>query len=154
MFARAVGVLLAAVTAACLLVACGDSGGDAELTKQPGEVQVDLEARNGARIAGARAVLTYRSKAETKVRVDGVDISEPKGQGDGSPARIVRGTCDKPGKKVYGLEPVRGGSSESTVDVGLPNLLRDDYSIVVFFTGENERQVIACGELPDEAPAS
>jgi hypothetical protein len=153
--ARGGAWLLAAAVAASLVVACGESsGGAAETTEQPGELQVDLKARNDARVAGARAVLTYRSKTKTMVRVEGVDVSSPNARSSDTPATIVRGTCDDPGKKAYALEPIRGGASESTLDVGLPELLRQDYAIVVLFTDDNERQIVACGELPDEAPAS
>jgi hypothetical protein len=132
------------------LTACGGSD-NADTTGVPGEIEVDLAARGGARVAGARAVLTYQDKQHTRIVVDGFGGGEPVGKD--ALARVVHGSCDEPGGVAYKLGTLAGDSSETTLDAGLPALLGRDLAVQVLFVTD-ERDVVACGDLPDKAPDS
>jgi hypothetical protein len=131
------------------LAGCGGSTDDAvdESTERPGTVEVDLQEETGA--AGVRAVLTFITEGRTRVKVDGLDAGEPSGGGT-HPALLRHGTCDDPGSLAARLRTLRGGSSSSTVNLGLADLLSGDYSIAVLVSTARE-EVIACGDVPGEA---
>ena len=133
--------------AAVLVAGCG--GTSAEAT-DPGEIQIELQEQGDSNVAGVRAVLTFTDRDSTKVLIDGLDTGEPSGGGQ-HPAFIRRGSCTEPGAIAARLQPLRGGTSTSTVDLGLAELLAGDYAITVLLT-PNQRRVIACGETPDETP--
>ncbi len=118
-------------------------GNSAEAT-QPGEIQIELQEQDGSNVAGFRAVLTFTDKDNTKVLIDGLDTGEPSGGGQ-HPAFIRRGSCAEPGAIAARLQPLCGGTSSSTVDLGLAELLAGDFAITVLLT-PNQREVIACGE--------
>jgi hypothetical protein len=147
-------LLAAALLAAGISLAGTGCGGDdgAEPTGDPGEVSVELEARNGSNVAGVRAVLAWPSESSTRVLVDGLDQGEPAGGGR-HPAHVHRGSCDDEGEAAYELEPVSGAASSTTVEAGLDELLSGGYSIDVHLA-EDDPQVIACADLPEEAPAA
>jgi hypothetical protein len=132
------------------LSGCGGEG-KVTTTGQPGEIEVDLSARGAARVVGVRAVLEYQSKQQTRIVVDGLDGGEP--TGSAAKARVVRGTCEKPAGPAFALKPIRNGSSETTLGVGVPELLARDYAIQVIST-TTKVNVLACGDLPDAAPES
>ena len=148
--ARALCSLLAA---GCVVfaTACGGDDGDggADTTAQPGQISVDLTAQDGGRLAGARALLEYKAENRTRVLIDGFGS----GERSATRARVVSGTCQDPGKLVYALAPIRDGTSESNLDVPMPDLLQSGRSIQVL-AGPTDSDVIACGDLPDEAPTS
>jgi hypothetical protein len=132
------------------LTGCGGSD-TADTTGVPGEIEVDLAARGGARVAGARAVLKYQDRQHTRIVVDGFGGGEPAGKD--ALARVVHGSCDEPGAVAYKLGTLAGDSSETTLDAGLPALLGRDLAVQVLFVTD-ERDVVACGDLPDTAPDS
>ncbi|HJU48796.1 MAG TPA: hypothetical protein VJ689_11710 [Gaiellaceae bacterium] len=140
-----VALLAVAVLA---LASCG--GSDADDTGAPGEVEFRLSERNDSNSTGVRVVLRYEDEKRTLVRIDGLDEGEPSG-GGANPARLVKGSCDEPGAVAFELEPLKGPLSETTVDVGLPELFAGEYAIEVLLTADQPRQ-IACGEVPDDAP--
>jgi hypothetical protein len=52
---------------------------------------------------------------------------------------------------VARLEPLRGSSSETTVDYGLVTLMNGSYAVAVGLTPDQPEDV-ACGDVPDTAP--
>jgi hypothetical protein len=140
---------LSVLAAALALVACG--GSDAETTSDPGEIAFDLDTlEEGAE--GVRATLSFEGRDRTTIRIDGLDVGEPAGGGP-NPAWLRRGSCDEPEDVVAELGTLRGPATEATVPVGLPALLNGDYAIAVGLPGAStEEPVVACGEVPDEAP--
>jgi hypothetical protein len=138
------------ILAACAM-ASGCGGSSAESTDAPGEVAVDLEERNDANVAGARAVLRYESKTRTRVTVDGFDGAERPGAG-ANPVRVVRGSCDEPGGVAFELKPLRGPTSETTIGIGIDELYEGDFAVEVLFSSDRP-EALACGDVPDEPPA-
>jgi hypothetical protein len=139
-------VLLATVA---LASGCGGSTG--EETGRPGEVALDLEERNDANVAGARAVLRYEAQDRTHVIVDGLDAGERAGEGP-NPVRLVRGSCAEPGRVAFQLTPLRGSTSETTIPIGIDELYEGDFAIEVLFSKSNS-EALACGDVPDEPPS-
>jgi hypothetical protein len=132
-----------------LLAACGGSN-DVETTGEPGEIAFELDEVGDAGVAGVRATLSYETPEKTTIVVDGLDEGEPAG-GGANPVVLRSGTCDEPKSVVFELAPLRGTTSETTVDLALTALLNGDYHIVIGLPS-NRPDVIACGEVPDEAP--
>jgi hypothetical protein len=130
------------------LAACGGSD-EATTTGDPGEVQFELEAGDAADVSGVRATLTFETPDRTRIVVDGLDEGEAGGGGP-NPVRLLGGTCDDPGEIVAELEDLRGPSSETTVDVGLDELLSGEYAVEVSLP-RRASEAVACGEVPDEA---
>lgn len=131
-----------------LLAACGGTD-DAETTGE-GEIAFNLDEIGDAGVAGVRATLSYETPEKTTIVVDGLDEGEPAG-GGANPVVLRSGTCDEPKSVVFELAPLRGATSETTVDLALTALLNGDYHIVIGLPS-NRPDVIACGEVPDEAP--
>ena len=134
-----------------LLAACGGSN-DAETTGEPGEIAFNLDEVGDAGVAGVRATLSYETPEKTTIVVDGLDEGEPAG-GGANPVVLRSGTCDEPKNLVSKLEPLRGPTSETTVALALTALLNGDYHIAIGLPS-NRPDVIACGEVPDEAPVT
>jgi len=134
-----------------LLPACGGSN-DADTTGEPGEIAFNLHEVGDAGVAGVRATLAYETPEKTTIVVDGLDEGEPAG-GGANPVVLRSGTCDEPKDVVFKLAPLRGDTSETTVDLALTALLNGDYHIVIGLPS-NRPDVIACGEVPDEAPTT
>src|SRR3954470_16269274 len=107
--ARAVRALCSLLAASCVVLATAACGGevDADTTAQPGEISIDLAAQDGARLAGARALIEYRNKQQTRVLVDGFGSGEQ----SATMARVVKGTCDEPGQLAFAFAPIRDGTS-------------------------------------------
>jgi hypothetical protein len=139
----AAAAVLCAVTAAC--------GGDesAEPTGDPGEVAVELEARHDSNAAGVQALLTWKSDSRTEITVEGLDPGEPAGGGR-HPAHVHRASCADGGAVAYALEPLASGTSTTTVEAGLDELLSGRYSVDVHL-GMDDDEVVACGDLPEQA---
>ncbi len=136
---------MAALVLLPLLPACGGDDNESA-TGTPGEVAVELDdAEGGAPAPGARAVLAFESENRTTIRVDGLDEGEP-GGGGANPVRLREGNCGEDGAVVESLEPEKGTSSETTVEIGLPTLLNGKYAIEVAVPGSRE-EILACGEI-------
>jgi hypothetical protein len=139
-----------ALLLASTALAAGCGGTEAETTDDPGEIAFDLQVRTPEQATGVRATLTYETRDKTTVVVDGLDESEPAG-GGANPVSLRSGSCDDPGEILFKLESLRRSTSQTTVKLGLPALLNGDYLIEVALAPD-EPQVIACGDVPDEAP--
>jgi hypothetical protein len=140
---------VAVVAAALFAGGCGGSD-EIETTGQPGEFAFDLPARNGG-ADGVRATLTYKGRDRTEITVDGLDEGESAGGGP-NPVWLRTGSCDERGRIISQLAPLHGSSSTTTVKLGLNALLNGDYAVAVGLTKQQPEDV-ACGEVPDEAPA-
>ncbi|MDF2752358.1 MAG: hypothetical protein K0S82_741 [Gaiellaceae bacterium] len=143
--------LVLCVIGLLLLAACGGSN-DAETTGEPGEIAFELDEVSDAGVAGVRATLSYETPEKTTIVVDGLDEGEPAG-GGANPVVLRSGTCDEPKNVVFELEALRGSTSETTVDLALTALLNGDYNIQIGLPS-NRPDVIACGDIPDEVPAT
>ena len=132
-------------------LASGCDGSNGEATDRPGEVALDLEERNDANVAGARAVLRYEGQDRTHVIVDGFDAGERAGKGL-NPVRLVRGSCDEPGRVAFQMTPLRGSTSETTIPISIDELYEGDFAIEVLFSKANS-EALACGDVPEEPPS-
>jgi hypothetical protein len=137
------------LTAAILAVGCSGSD-EAETTGEAGEITFELDDVGDAQVSGVRATLTFVSPDRTTIRVDGLDEGENAGGGP-NPVQLTQGTCGDPGQVVYELEDLSGSISETTVDLGLVALQNGEYTVQVGLT-QDQPEVIACGEVPQESP--
>jgi hypothetical protein len=135
-----------------LLTGCGGNDESATTTEDPGEIAFPLDEQEDSGAVGVRATLTYETRDRTKVVVDGLDEGEPAG-GGANPAWIYQGSCNDLGEVAEKLNPLQGPSSETTVGLGLTALINGDYAIAVGVP-RSQGRIAACGDVPDEAPAS
>jgi hypothetical protein len=133
-----------------LLIAACDGNNDVEATEDPGEIAFELEVQTPREATGVRATLSYKTRDETRIVVDGLDESEPAG-GGANPVWLRSGSCADPKEILFELESLSGSTSETTVELGLPALLNGDYLIEVGLAPD-QPETIACGDVPDEAP--
>jgi hypothetical protein len=140
------------LTAVALVVGGCGSNEEAVTTEDPGEIAFELETDGERNATGVRATLTFESRDETTIVVDGFDESEPAGGGP-NPVSLRRGSCDDPQEVVFELESMSGSTSETVVEIGIPALLNGDYSIAIGLA-PGQPDVIACGDVPDEAPST
>jgi hypothetical protein len=139
-------VLMLAVTG------CGGDEEGSETTQTPGEIAFDLSSTGDTGVAGVRARLVYKDQNRTAIVLDGLDEGEP-GGGGRNPARLYRGSCDDLRAVVKQLRPIQGSSSTTTVPLGIATLLNGQYAIAVGLPGSAD-DLLACGNVPDEAPSS
>lgn len=138
------------LAAGAVAVGAGCGGSDeAETTDQPGEIVFDLDSEQGA--TGVRARLTYVDNERTRIVVDGLDEGEPAGGGPNA-VRLVSGTCAEPGQTMESLEPLSGSESSTEVGFGLSDLMAGSFAIQVALPEPNADEVVACADVPDEAP--
>jgi hypothetical protein len=143
--------VLPLIVVAFLGAGCGSSE-EAETTGDPGEIAFDLKDVGGSGGAGVRATLVYETPEKTTVIVDGLDEGEP-GGGGANPVLLASGTCDEPKDTLFDLQKLRGSTSETTVELALTALLNGDYHIQVGLP-DRPREIIACGDIPQEVPQS
>ena len=132
-----------------LVAGCGGSD-EAATTVNPGEIAFELDSASDAQVSGVRATLSYEDRDRTTIRVDGLDEGGNAGGGP-NPVQLTRGTCDDPGEMVFELENLSGPTSETTVDLGLVALQNGEYAVQVGLT-QDQPEIIACGEIPQESP--
>ena len=137
------------LTIAFLAAGCGGSD-EVETTGNPGEIAFELDPASDAQVSGVRATLSYEDRDRTTIRVDGLDEGENAGGGP-NPVQLTRGTCDDPGEVVFELENLSGATSETTVELGLVALQNGEYAVQVGLT-QDQPEIIACGEVPQESP--
>jgi hypothetical protein len=94
----------------------------------------------------------YKDRSHTTVIVDGLDEGEP-GGGGRKPAVLSRGSCDELGSIAQRLRPIQGSTSTTLVPLGVAALLNGGYAVAVGLPGPADR-LLACGNVPDEAPTT
>jgi hypothetical protein len=136
----AIAVLLILVTVAC----GGTTSSENESGSSTGmEIEVPLEEQNGSAQSGT-AILTAMGD-RTRVVLDVQSRSATPGASR-QPAHIHKGTCEKlDPTPAYGLNDVEAGTSTSTVDVNLDDLIDDEVVINVHESAENVDRYVACG---------
>ena len=111
-----------------------------------------LQALGGSGVTG---------KAELHAMDDGtthvVIHLEGDEQGESRPAHLHEGTLDEyDPKPKYPLENVENGTSESTVDASLEEILAEDFVVAVHESEENVSNIVAAGKVEaaheDEMP--
>ena len=133
-----------AVILVLLGAGCGGSTSSESGTSEL-EIEVPLEEQNGSAESGTatltavgdqtRVVLDIQSRSATPVA--------PR-----QPAHIHKGTCEKlDPTPAYGLNDVKAGTSTSTVDVKLDDLINETVVINVHESAENVERYVACGVI-------
>ncbi len=102
-----------------------------------------LQALGGSGVTG---------KAELQAMDDGtthvVIHLEGDEQGESRPAHLHEGTLDEyDPKPKYPFENVENGTSESTVDVSLEEIMSEDFVVAVHESEENISNIVAAGEV-------
>ena len=124
-------------------VGCGGSTSSQSGTGEVVEIEVPLEAQNSSAESGnatltavgdqTKDVLDIQSRSATPVA--------PR-----QPAHIHKGSCEKlDPTPTYGLNDVRAGTSTTTVDVKLDDLINETVVINVHESAENIERYVACG---------
>jgi hypothetical protein len=142
-------VTLAAVAALSLLSACGSSGEATDPAEDAGAgVSFPLDSMNDSELNGATVLLTPDGSERTRFEIDGIVKSSPFGGGPHE-AAVARGDCQQPGEVVKDLGPVRDARAAAGVDLGLAELVKGEFVVAVWFTGDSTRILIACAAIPD-----
>jgi len=141
-------IRLATTAIAVILVllgaGCGGSSSSETATSDL-EIEVPLDEQNGSAESGT-ATLTAVGD-QTKVVLDiqsrSATLVAPR-----QPAHIHKGSCEKlDPTPAYGLNDVRAGTSTSTVDVKLDDLINETVVINVHESTENVERYVACGVI-------
>jgi hypothetical protein len=142
-------VSVAAVAAVSLLTACGSSDEATNPADDAGAgVSFPLDAMNDSELDGAIVLVTPEGSKRTRFELDGIVKSSPFGGGPHE-AALARGDCQRPGQLVKDLGPVRDARAAASVDLGLAELLKGEFVVAVWFTGNSKRTLIACAAIPD-----
>lgn len=106
-------------------------------------VTIDMKEVDGSGQAGS-ADITTDGDEQVIVSIE-IDAGE---EGVPQPAHIHEGSCQDLGDVAYPLENVEDGVSESTVEVGMSELLAGEYAINVHLSEEEAGTYVSCGTLP------
>jgi hypothetical protein len=136
------GALAVLAVLVLALAACG--GGD----EAAEEATVQLSEQTGSGQSGT-ATLTPVGDNQTMVAVE---LSSPPDHPQ--PAHIHDGSCEELGGVAYGLNDLDGGTSETTVDVSLDDLLAGEYAINAHESEEAIEISVACGPINGTPAAS
>ena len=111
--------------------------------KIEGPVSVNIEPLNDSGESGNSIISeTEGGLLRVKINLSGAESDEPR------PAHIHKGTCSNIGEVKYGLVVVRGGSSESLVNISLQKLAEELPLVVNVHKSIAEISTsVACGEI-------
>jgi hypothetical protein len=134
-----------AVILVLLAAGCGGGTSSSESGTSEQEIEVPLEEENGSAESGT-ATLTAVGD-QTRVELD-IQSRSATPVAPRQPAHIHKGTCDDLNPTpAYGLNDVRAGTSTSTVDVRLDDLIDETVVINVHESAENVERYVACGVI-------
>ena len=134
-----------AVILVLLGAGCGGNTSSESGTGEVVEIEVPLEAQNGSAESG-NVTLTAVGD-QTKVVLD-IQSRSATPVAPRQPAHIHKGSCEKlDPTPAYGLNDVKAGTSTSTVDVKLDDLINDTVAINVHESAENVERYVACGVI-------
>jgi CHRD domain-containing protein len=148
MTTRLATLLTLALAVIALGVACGgdDEGSGAApatTSEAAGEsITVDLAEQNGSGESGTATLTADGQSTTVAIELTGVPAGTPQ------PAHIHDGTCTELGDVVYPLTNVEDGSSETTVNAPLSDLMGTDYAINVHESEAAIQNYVSCGDLP------
>jgi hypothetical protein len=136
----------AAIAAILVLIGAGCGGSSSsESGSTEQEITVPLEEESGSAESGT-ATLTVVGD-QTKVVLD-VQSRSATPVASKQPAHIHKGSCEElDPTPAYGLSDVTAGTSTSTVNVKLDELLNDAFVINVHESAENVERYVACGVI-------
>lgn len=63
------------------------------------------------------------------------------------PAHIHKGSCSNPGEVVYPLEPVFNGTSTTTIDATIEDLVASPMAVNVHKSSDEANVYVACGDI-------
>jgi hypothetical protein len=113
--------------------------------QENGSLTIDLDEVEGSGVSGTATLTEEDGQTSVSIELEGTPE-------DGvHPAHIHSGTCDDLGDVVFPLEDVVEGSSESTVEASIDDILAADHAINVHLSADEMDVYVACGEITDEA---
>jgi hypothetical protein len=112
--------------------------------QENGSLTIDLDEINGSGVSGTATLSEADGQTSVSIELDGTP------EGGEHPAHIHSGTCDDLGDVVFPLENVVEGSSESTVEASIDDILAADHAINVHLSADEMDVYVACGEITDE----
>ena len=134
-----------AVILVLLGAGCGGNTSSESGTGEVVEIEVPLDEQNGSAESG-NATLTAVGD-QTKVVLD-IQSRSAAPVALRQPAHIHKGSCeDLDPTPAYGLNDVKAGTSTSTVDVKLDDLINETVVINVHESTENVERYVACGVI-------
>ena len=136
---RLASVLAVSVASLALVGLAAGCGGDDEAGSD--ETTVELAAVGDSGQTGS-VTLTTDGDMTTVV----VDVDDP--VSSSQPAHIHEGTCDDLNPApAYGLTNVEDGSSDTTVDAPLDELIEGDYAINLHMSADDLETYTSCGDI-------
>jgi hypothetical protein len=136
---RLASVLAVSAASLALVGFAAGCGGDEEAGSD--ETTVELAAVGDSGQTGS-ATLSTDGDMTTVV----LDVGDP--VSSSQPAHIHEGTCDDLNPApAYGLTNVEDGSSETTVDAPLDELIDGDYAINLHMSADDLETYTSCGDI-------
>lgn len=122
---------------------CGGSTSSEESGSREMEIEVPLEEQNGSAESGTATLTAVGDQTRVVLNIQSRSASPVARR---HPAHIHEGSCEKlDPTPAFGLNDVEAGTSTSTVDVKLDDLLNDAFAINVHESAENADRYVACG---------
>lgn len=112
----------------------------------PQPFAISINELNKSGQSGTAVLKEINGKANVVITLNGQpkDIQEP--------SQIRAGSCDKPGDVKYTLNPVRNGSSITTLNVSLNQLTSELPLLIDVHKSEKETITVACGDIVLPSP--
>ena len=133
-----------AVILVLLGAGCGGSTSSESGTSEQ-EIEVPLEEENGSAESGTATLTAVGDQTRVVLDIQGRSATPVAPR---QPAHIHKGTCDElDSTPAYGLNDVRAGTSTSTVDVKLDDLIDETVVINVHESAEHVERYVACGVI-------
>lgn len=105
-------------------------------------ITIDLDEVDGSGVSGTATLTEEDGQTTVEIELDGTPE-------DGvHPVHIHAGTCDDLGDVVFPLEDVVEGSSSSTIDATLGDIMAAEHAINVHLSADELAVWVACGNLP------
>lgn len=132
-----------AVVVILLGAGCGGGNSSESASGDPMEIEVPVEEKNGSGQSGTATLTSVGDRTEVVLRLQSRSAS-PVAQRQ--PAHIHKGTCEKTDPTpAYALQDVVAGTSTSTLDVKLDDLINAAMVVNVHESAATIERYVACG---------
>lgn len=134
-----------AIAVVLILLGAGCGGGNSpeSASGDPMEIEVPVEEKNGSGQSGTATLTSVGDRTEVVLRLQSRSAS-PVAQRQ--PAHIHKGTCEKTDPTpAYALQDVVAGTSTSTLDVKLDDLINAATVVNVHESAATIERYVACG---------
>lgn len=105
------------------------------------ELTIDLEEIEDSGVSGTATLSSEDGSTTVTIDLSGTP------EGGSHPAHIHSGTCDDLGDIVFPLDNVEEGTSETTVEASIDDILAEEHVVNVHLSEDEISTYVACGEI-------